>query len=321
MKDLFGTEILPKDICLSVYSDERTVDSKQHPYKEHWTYITLLMIPDTKKTGLLAVLNKYRDNRDVRYHDELHFHKLDKGSEISPATRLAKLWLEEVVNDTDRRLYFRVLGIKRDNLAFQRFGLGDTHYGKYGNIYNRFFRTTFLGAVNSYWPKHKYKTVTIAELYHDKQGRLEAHNFFPWHLPLKVSDKRIDFKTDRFCFVESNHREEQTHQGESHFIQLTDVLAGSISHCLDLPTKSSKGKNEVARVILPMLREILSDSYPKGSVFRCFRKYDVSFYPSRKLTVEQLNNDCARSLSNFFKNRRILLEMTQSCSQPSLPWI
>ncbi len=189
MKDFFGTEISPKNICLSVYSDERIVDSKQHPNEEHWNYITILMIPDTKKTDLLAVLNKHRDRRDVRYQSELHFHKLDKGSEISSVTRLAKLWLKEIVNDTDRRLYFKVLGIKRDNLAFERFGPGDTHYGKYATIYNRFFRTAFLGAVNLYCPKHEYKTVTITELYHDKQGRLEEHNLFPWHLPFKVADK------------------------------------------------------------------------------------------------------------------------------------
>jgi len=309
MKDLFGADISAKEISLLIYCDERIVDSKKHPNKENWIYITLLMIPDSKKPEVLGILNEHRKN--IGYYNELKFHKLRKTSRISTIARLAKLWLQEIINDTNKRFYFKVLGIKKDNLLFELFGAGSASKGKYANIYNRFFRSAFMGALNSYFPHGEYGENTISGLFHDRQRQLEAHEFFPWHLFYKVAGGRISFTSKRVCFIESDHNVEPTYKDDSQLIQLVDLLVGSISHCLDLLTKSNKGKNEVAKIILPLLRDILGNVRSERSRFDYFRKYDVSFYPSKKLTYDEYSNDINRAQSHFFKNRRILLEEHQ----------
>ncbi len=301
MKDLFGVDVPLKEVSLSVYCDERIIDMKTHPNRENWTYIALLLIPAHEKSGVLDTLNRHRENKDIRYFGELKFSKLRKGSRNSRITRLAKLWLQEIINDTGKRLYFRILGIKMDNLLYELFGNGDTSKGKYGNIYNRFFRMTFLGAVNTYWPQENYQEVVVSSIFHDKQGRLEAHRFFPWHLVYKVSGDRIFFKSDQIIFVESDHNTEPKYKDDSHFVQLADVLIGSASHCLDFPTKYNEGKNEVARVVLPFLKDILKNQAH-------FRRCDVCFYPSKKLTIQEFYDDDKRSQSQFFRERSILLE-------------
>ena len=39
MKDIFGADVHEKELSLSVYSDERKIDSCQHPNGENWIYI------------------------------------------------------------------------------------------------------------------------------------------------------------------------------------------------------------------------------------------------------------------------------------------
>lgn len=305
-KDLFGVDIPPKEISVSVYCDERMIDAKVHPNKESWVYITLLVVPDSKKSDVLTMLNRHR--ADIKHYGEVKFHKLRKGSHISTIARLAKLWLQEITNDANMCFYFKVFGIKRDNLLFELFSTETDPAEEYGNIYNRFFRMTFLGALNSYWSREEYKKVVVSGLFHHKQRILEAHGFFPWHLCYKVSNERIAFQSNQFVFIESDHNVEPNYKDDSQFIQLADILVGSISHCLDLPTRSNVGKNEVAKVVLPLVRDILGNVYSKRSCFDYFRKYDVSFYPSKKLTRAEFSNDVTRAQSCFFKNRRVLLE-------------
>jgi len=300
MKDLFGGNSRANETSLLVYCDERVIKRESHPNNESWIYIALLLVPESKRQGAINALNKHRETKTVEYFGELKFAKLRKRDGNSRITRLAKLWIQEIINNFDKCFYLKVLGIKADNLLFQLFGEGSDATGKYATIYNRFFRTAFLSAVNTYWPRADYQKVVISELFHDKQGLLEAHQFFPWHLPYKASDDRIVFNSDHFVFIDSNHNKEPQYKDDSHLIQLADILVGSISHCLDLVTGDNKGKNEVAKVILPFLKEILNCGH--------FRRCDVSFYPLRKLTPQEFGDDVCRSKSQFFRKRSILLE-------------
>lgn len=300
MKDIFGTDVQPKEISLSIYCDERRIDTHSHLDRGDWIYIALLVIPDSQKSEVLDVLNRCRNRDDIKCYSELKFHKLRKTGDSSAITRLAKLWLQEIVYDNNRRFYFKILGIRKDNLLFELFGGESTSKGTYANIYNRFFRTAFTGALNYFFPQGEYEKVVISGLFHDRQGELEAHEFFPWHLCYKVSGGRICFTSERFCFIESDHKVEPKHKDDSHLVQLVDLLVGSVSHCLDLPTHSNKGKNEVAKVILPLLKDILESVYSEKSRFDYFRKYDVSFYPSKRLTLSEFSNDVSRAQSCFF---------------------
>lgn len=62
----------------------------------------------------------------------------------------------------------------------------------------------------------------------------------------------------------------------------------------------NKGKNNVAKVILPLLRSILVECK-----FKEYPKYDIQFFPARKLTIEEFDTD--RIQDDFFRGRRILL--------------
>lgn len=86
MKDIFGDEVKGQEIPLSVYGDERVINSQVQLNKENWIYIVLIMIPDPKKGDLLDLLNNYRKRKDINYHHELKFHKLRK---IGKVTKLA----------------------------------------------------------------------------------------------------------------------------------------------------------------------------------------------------------------------------------------
>jgi hypothetical protein len=322
MRDLFGTEVLrndtsKKEISFSIYADERTIDSNQHPNGENWIYIALLIIPDSRKSEALDALKKHRN--DIKYEYELKFRKVELPSCRSKVTNLAKLWIQELLNDANKRYYFKILGIKKDNLLFELFGDSDSSEGKYSNIYNRFFRTAFFGAINSFFSKDEYEKINISGFFHDSQGQLEGHKYFPWHICHKLAGTRINYVSEKLCFVNSNHKIESFYKNDSQFIQLVDILVGAISHCLDLPTTSQEGKNEVARTVLPLLRDILNNKNTSKSDFNYFRKYDVSFYPSNKLTIEEFNNIVDRVQSKFFKDRRILLDETLFGQQLTFP--
>ena len=100
MKDLFGNEITEKTISLSVFCDERKIESCYHQLNENWLYISLLIIPSFKKDEILEKLKKHRQNENYEY--ELSFRKIDKPSLNSRVTRLAKLWIKDVVGDINK---------------------------------------------------------------------------------------------------------------------------------------------------------------------------------------------------------------------------
>jgi hypothetical protein len=299
MKGLFGDEVINRQVTISVYCDERKVDGCQHPLGENWVYVSLLIVPDDKKAEVLEVLNRHRTTEEYDY--EIKFRKIRRPSGKSKITKVARLWLNEITNDPRNRFYFKVLGIRKDNLLSKLFGAPDS-IGIDDNIYNRFFRAAFLGALNSYFPREQYDKVIITHLFHDRHGGLERHQYFPRHLFSKLGEKRVVFSNTEVKFVDSNHKREVGYQNESHFIQLADILVGSLSHCLDLPSDSNDGRNEIGRVQLPFLRNLMHLSSGK---YQYFRKYDISFFPLRKL--KQLV-DLTEMQSQFFKERRILLQ-------------
>ncbi len=304
MKDIFGNEITERTASLSVFCDERKIESCYHQLNENWLYISLLIIPTFKKTEILEKLGKYREDENYPY--ELSFRNIDAPSRNSNLTRLAKLWIKEVVEDLNKCFYFSILGINKDRLLFELFGEKGDRGGREENIYNRFFRANFKGAINLLFPENEYEKIVISELFHDKQGRLEAHSYFPWHLISKVSDDRISFGSNTFRFIDSDNMLEPVYKDESHFIQLADILVGSFSHCLDLPAPYSEGKKEVAKIALPLLENIVNGVYIKD------RWYSISFFPSRKLSWEEYLDPTYRSQSRFFTSRRILLKESLS---------
>jgi len=117
--------------------------------------------------------------------------------------------------------------------------------GKYANIYNRFFRTTFLSGVKSFFAK--YDKVIIKNIFHDSEGNLEQHDYFSWHLPWKIGkeEDKVFFKNGEIIFINSNSKKEFKYKKFSNFIQLIDVIIGSVSYCLDYPNPNNKGQEQL----------------------------------------------------------------------------
>ena len=300
--DLFGHKRGPKTVHLSVFCDERKIPPRQSPLPQEWTYICLVLIPDA---CLDQALQKLQDVREKHgYQGEVAFRKVWAPSRRSQITAVAKDWLLLLKAETGM-FYWYVLGVARHNLNFACFGPGDDPTGKYANIYNRFFRTAFLGAVNSFFSN--CRAVRITNIFHDCEGNLQAHQYFDWHLEWKVSDSRVSFGAKKIVFVCSDHQKETAYPHASHVVQLSDVLIGAVSQCLD-DLSAKPGKNEVADVVCPVLQSMMGDA--RGTARgggAAPRTCSISFFPSKKLSNQELANELSRASSTFFRRRRLLM--------------
>jgi hypothetical protein len=162
------------------------------------------------------------------------------------------------------------------------------------NIYNKFFRTVIDYGLKTYFSK--YGKIIIKNIFYDKKEELERHYFFNYKNLEKLryeSSKNIEFKNN-IIFVESDHKDEENYPDESHFVQLIDLIIGSIRHNV-FRISDSKKKDEVARKIRPVLNK-LRKNYFDSSILR------VSFFPKNKIQkVKDLSgNDSALRKDEFY---------------------
>ena len=291
-KNLFGEKIRPKEIEIFIFADEKKNVS------ERWDYIAILIIPFEKIDNALEILNAHR--QEINYYYELKFSNISKAR--GKKFELAERWITEIIEDGKRErgiFYFHILGIDRDNLDYTYFGEGETPKGKYANIYNRFFRTVFLGAVKEFFDN--FDKIIVDTVFHDKEGHLQTHKYFPWHLIFKVEreEKNIKFKNKKIFFIESDHNKEKDFTKFSHFIQLTDVIVGVVSYCLDFEKFSNKGYFKLGKIFLPLVDRLINNPKNKNSSFGYYKKYKVSFFPDKNGEVYQKRDI---KLKNFIQN-------------------
>ena len=155
---------------LLVFADERK------KLLGRWDYIALGIVPKHLFHDLLQELRLSRARH--RYDGEFKFAELNaKGT--GTKLEVAKDWVDLIYRECDKkpkRFFFKVMGIDREKISFRFFGDGDTEHGKYSNLYNRYFRTTLLGALNFFFPNPE--GLTIAGIYHDTEGNLQTHDYF-----------------------------------------------------------------------------------------------------------------------------------------------
>lgn len=308
--NLFGHKVEPSAIDLSVFCDERKIPPNNTCLAhEEWIYICMIFIPDRNLKEALQKLQNVRDRHS--YQHEIAFRKIEKPSCKSQITAVAKDWITLLLSETSI-FYWNILGIAKHNLNFICFGPSDDATGKYADIYNRFFRTAFLGTVNSFFKD--YEMVNISQIFHDCEGNLENHDYFRWHLAWKASGNRILFSRNDIIFAVSNHEKEPAHPGASQITQLSDVLIGAVSQCLDnLSTKP--GKVEVAEIVCPVLDLMMNRPYARELLPRAC---SISFFPSKRLSNEEVIDALSRVTSTFFQKRRILMRERGS-GQMALP--
>jgi hypothetical protein len=300
---LFG-DSPPPPVCLWFFCDERKMRVAD---SEDWMYISMVVVPDDKLLESLDTLLGLKAKH--RYTGELKFSKVQDPAGKSRITAVAGDWLRWLIGSPGRA-YWYVLGIAKHNLDFRFFGPGNDPRGKYANIYNRFFRSAFLAAVNSLFRAAEH--LVVRWVYHDDEGNLQAHEYFPWHLSSAASDNRITFEHDRICFVSSNHLKEASHPEASHLVQLADLVVGAVSQCLD-DTSTKSGKTETAAILMPLLDKVVNPG--RSRFFPTW--YGISFFPSAKITKSQVEDGQALVRDLFFTGRRLKMR-ERLAKQPML---
>ncbi len=292
---------------LFIYADE----IKQHINKfgENWAYIGVLAIPKDKVRTAYNRLMEARN--EVQYFGEVHFSGLRAKKIKSPRVILAGRWLDLILNDTDKCFYFYVLGINLTNLTHDVFADTKT----FSSIYNRFFRTAVSFVLNGYFGL--YKKVNVIGILHDA-GNMEHDDYFDWHTIWKIdNDDRypnICFNNQLILFIDSNHEKEKTYPAHSHFVQLIDVVLGTLAYSLDYRVQGC-GADYLAEKFSPLVIRLTDNKTRNNpnSRYKYHRKYSISFFPSERLSTEMLRDDTQRCVSTFYHNRKLLWSERCQC--------
>ena len=300
--DLFGAAAAPVVARVRLYADE--IKPYTNCVGQRWMYIALLAIQDQHSAKALQYLEDER--RAGGYPREIHFKELKDPSEgtYGAKTAVATRWVNRILRDHEKMFHFYLLGLNLSNLQHSAFGTGRE---KHRNVYNRFFRSAVAYTLKAFFGSHR--PIKVSEIFHDRND-MDKDDLFDWHTIWKLSspDEGITFASDRIQFIDSDHEKEVNFPQDSHFIQLVDVLAGAISHCLD-DRNTKAGCREVAECLLPLVERLTDPARHRNpnSQYRYHRRISVGFFPDTRLTLRQLQDPFERVHSSFYIDRRLLL--------------
>jgi hypothetical protein len=266
-------------------------------------YIGILAIPEHKWSDALGDLEADRlpdpKCNYPGYDGEIHCASLTRRQKAE----LAKRWLNTVLWDREKRFHFYVLGLSLDRLQPAAFGGA----GRHQRVYNRFFRSAVAYTLRSYFAGNQ--SVAVASIFHD-QTHMENDPLFDWHTIWRLDEEYPDvtFADSRIRFIDSDHRKEKAAPAHSHFIQLIDLILGATRQCLDC-TSEKQYMTEAAKTIMPLV-ERLTDNETRSnpnSRYQHFKRCSIAFFPSAKLTLDQLADPWERVSSTFFYQRPLSL--------------
>lgn len=278
-----------------LYVDE--VKPSANAHGEIWMYVGVLAIVEQHQAQVLALLNT--DRQRLGCNSEMHFSKLTShGSKA----HLAEAWLHHVLYDPDKLIHFNVLGINVSRI--HRASFGDHRSSQDRRIYTRFLRSAVIYALKYFFPG----PVEVTRIFHDS-GDLEHDPYFDWHAPWRIAKdyEGVRFIASDVLFVNSDHRVETRFPEDSHLIQLTDLVVGSVRQVLD-STSEKPIAVALADQMMPLLDRIMDDRRRRNphSRYSHLRRCNVSFFPSKSIALGLLDDSFERYRSCFFRYRRPL---------------
>lgn len=284
-------------MLVDAFADE-VKDSKNRETGHRWHYMGLLLVKRRCVESLGRALQERRQcNSEIKSNDIEH----------SPKRKTAEAWVDLVLNDYDDLLYFGILGLNSSLLNRDSFG-GDL----FVRYYSRFFRSLLHYSIVRMFTG---RNVSLANVYHDI-GELEHDAFFPWQPLVRLSrDTSLTIECERVTFVASDHRSDRGGH-ESHMIQLIDLVLGLTVQLLD-DNSRRPGRCSVARQLAPLIRRMMHKPGNVNSRYGYANKYLLSFFPSKSLSLKDLNDDRERATSTFF-HRRPLLQVEREGGQLGL---
>jgi hypothetical protein len=295
---LSAAERLLPDVRVLLYADE--IKPFTNSIGERWMYIALLAIRENEFENSLNALQSCREQSG--YNGEVHFKRMHSRQKAD----VGKLWLKEVMHDSQKRFHFYVLGLRLDYLQWLAFG--PTSTSQLAAIYNRFFRASVAYVLRSYFGA--LNKIVVSCIFHD-DSEMKHDRLFDWHTIWRVGKSygNVVFENPQIEFINSDHRKEPNYPDHSHLIQLTDLVVGATKQCLDM-TSNNPYKIEVAGHFLPLV-DRLCDEMRRGnrnSRYEHAHRCTVSFFPRNKLSLQELEDQWLRVRSGFFCNRRMLLK-------------
>ena len=316
---IFFGEKLMKKVTVSLYCDEIKECLLKLPFgaNEKWTYIGVLIVPDSISTHLYSDLVNMRCLAEppnqwkscevkCKWHSknntEIHYQGIDDSTKF----KIASKWVDYWLNDRNN-IYFYILGINLTKLNMQKFGpIGQQD--RHSTIYNRFFRTAIKKALKTYFSQ--YDIIVIKDIFHD-EGNVEHHDYFPWHSIFKLhsEEEKLYFSSNRIKFISSDHRMQPNNDMHAHFIQLIDIILGCFMNCLHANSKN-KNKLGLAKQSFELVSRLVREPDNPNSRYNYFGRQMIDFFPREDLKRIDENSLMYkyRSLNQFYKKRMLAIE-------------
>lgn len=299
-----------------VYSDETYV-------KDRYLGIGCLFVPHSKKYTLYEKLTAIRclneeslkwnwdfdecnmickEKRHRNNNCEIHHTKLEKNTSYS-RKEISKKWIKLLMNNNkndEKMIYFNILYIDLDKLNTDLFGEKDVQTA----IYQRFFRTTILSGSNHFFGNK----IEIENIYHDNADAKEQHNYFSWHIGnfIKNNMKRMKIKNTNISFIDSDHKKYLKPFNDeiidSHFIQFIDLILGTVSQTLFVPSKDVE-KVELSSIIYPLVKRLIKNHKNTNSSCHHAYKQSISVFPKNKIELtKDLHDNTIEKKGEFHRN-------------------
>lgn len=286
-----------KNIELEIFSDETYIFNKKY------VGIGCLFVPKDSRFNLANKLissrclnNENPDNWIVKqdnckifkrnkcekqhhkYNDcEIHYKDFRKGMSYSQ-NEITNRWIDILLdknrqNKENEKIYFNILYLDMEKLDESFFGEDKTG----NNVYNRFYKTTILGPLKSFFGKTN--NITIKEIFHDNSDDKQSHKYFPWHTPVTLNyEKNIKVNKELITFIDSDHKKYKPLDPNfinSHFIQFIDLILGSISYAI-FKVSNDKEKMCLYEKYYPLIKRLWDRPNNRNSSFNYYKSQQVS---------------------------------------------
>ena len=317
-----------KNIELEIFSDETYIFNKKY------VGIGCLFVPKNNRFNLANKLissrclnNKNHNNWIVKqdnckmfkknkckkqhhkYNDcEIHYKEFRKKMSYSQK-EITNRWIDILLdknrqNKVNEKIYFNILYLDMEKLDESFFGEDKTG----NNVYNRFYKTTILGPLKSFFGKNS--KITIKEIFHDNSYDKQSHEYFPWHTPVKLNnEKRITVNKELITFIDSDHKKYKPWDSNyinSHFIQFIDLILGSISYAI-FKVSNDKEKMYLYEKYYPLIQRLWNHPNNPNSRFNYYKSQQVSIFPKEKVTYQKdIFGNKIRNEGKFHRNIKLI---------------
>lgn len=295
MKNLFGNENAQHPVHVNIYADE-VQDRECHFTRNLWNYIGIIvenldhpLLDDIIYERFLGNFDKespyYEKNNKIVHWCQIR---------IADTKNIAKRWFEYILDPHKSRnkFYSYILGLNDSDLIKEEFDTED----EFNSKYNRFFRTALIYALKTFFTG---KSIIVENIFHET-GQQQNNQYFPWHVIYSLGkDESISFNCDAITFLPKDHKLDK----RSNLIQLCDVVLGastSIIHGID-KSKSSKYREELADLYLPLLKRLIENPNNKKSRYEYYKRIMIRFFPKESSNL----GDIERYKNQFYTNRNL----------------